>query len=491
MDLFGEFVKNINQKVGKESTSRWECYSDFLDEVYPPGFTTKYKHVQTICKAVDKVFSGEIDRLAIHMPPRHGKSETVTKHVPIKWLVDHPKDSVLVTCYDRTLARDFGRSTKNKIEELGLLSNKKKASDNWETTLGGIYVSRGVGSPPTGKGFNLIVIDDCIKSRQEADSKARRKLIKQWYQEELMSRLHQGGRVIMIGTQWSPYDIYTDAPKLEPGRWHTIKMPALDENNNPLCPELRSLEELLAIKSRMCAEEGSGAWEALYQQNPKPPESEFIKVDRMQKISWLMLPQVMSKVRSWDIAYTKDDGDYTVGILWGIDRNNSLYILDMVRDRWAPEEMEANVRRTAELDGHDVPIFLPEDPAAGKSMTYHWAKALMGYTFTAIPVRSSSGNKTARATPMASSINNGIVALIDASWNQDLLEEFKSFPRGHDDIVDAASMGYSQIALNVGNTLEGLSEASHAMDLQEKYAKENIYSTDFSGSFTDYQSMIW
>lgn len=175
-----------------------EPYLAFLRRTLPPTWSVEAEHIRLIAEHLDKVRSGEIDRLAIHMPPRHGKSESVTYRFPICWHMDNPGCNVLVTGYNQRFANKFGRRTRNLAKDLGMVSGDKAASDEWETTEGGLLMARGVGSPPTGTGFNLIVIDDPVRRRQDAESETVRESTWDWYTDDLYQRLEPGGAIVLI-----------------------------------------------------------------------------------------------------------------------------------------------------------------------------------------------------------------------------------------------------------------------------------------------------
>src|SRR5690606_9175583 len=227
---------------------------------------------------LEAVERGEIDRLAIHMAPRHGKSETVTIRFPLRWIIRRPADNVLVTGYNERFARKFSRRIRNMARERALVAQDKSATDEWATTRGGLVMARGVGNPPTGTGFNLIVIDDPIRRREDAESEAYRDKTWDWYTDDLYNRLEPGAPIILVMTRWHEADIGAQAVAAEPGRWTVLKLPAISEKGEALWPQRFNLEALHRIREVMRQNEGLRSWEALYQQNPTPREGSIFKV---------------------------------------------------------------------------------------------------------------------------------------------------------------------------------------------------------------------
>src|SRR5690606_27623473 len=170
--------------IGAARVSARADYHTWFRSTLPTGWTVP-DHIRVINEHLEAVERGEIDRLAIHMAPRHGKSETVTIRFPLRWIIRRPQDNVLVTGYNERCARKFSRRIRNMAGERGLVAADKSVTDEWETTRGGIVMARGVGNPPTGTGFNLIVIDDPIRKREDAESEAYRDKTWDWYTDDL------------------------------------------------------------------------------------------------------------------------------------------------------------------------------------------------------------------------------------------------------------------------------------------------------------------
>jgi predicted phage terminase large subunit-like protein len=435
------------------STPDASRYQDYLRATLPEAWDADADHIRLICQHLDAVERGEIDRLAIHMPPRHGKSETVTYRFPVRWLEKRPTDNVLVTGYNERFARKFGRRSRNIARERGLVSEDKAAADEWETTAGGLYMARGVGSPPTGTGFQLIVIDDPIRRREDAESETYRKKAWDWYTDDLYTRLEPGGVIVLIMTLWHEGDIGARAIASEPGRWHVLKLPALAEAgdllNRPegaaLWPARYDVEALARVRSVMTTTEGERSFQAVYQQNPTAPEGDLFKVFNL-KFQDAAPAGLLRTVRAWDLAASEGKGDWTAGVKIGRSADGLFYVLGVARGQWGPDEGDKQIKLAANLDGRNVSIRGAIDPgSAGKRDAAAITRMLAGYD---VKTEHVTGPKGARARGFAAQVNAGNVVIIKAPWNTAFVEELRTFPNGtHDDQVDAAADAFNDLTL--------------------------------------------
>jgi predicted phage terminase large subunit-like protein len=426
-------------------------YLSWLRNSIPKTWTVDAPHIRLIAEHLDAVTRGEIDRLAIHMPPRHGKTEQVTVRYPLYRLERDREMNVLVTGYNAAFARKLGRKTRNLALERGLVAKDKAAADEWALREGGLFMTRGVGSPPTGTGFGLILVDDPIRRREDADSEVYREKVWDWYTDDLYTRLEPGGALVLVMTLWHEDDIGARAVASEPGRWTVLKLPALAEGpdemgraaGDPLWPDRYPASALERIRSVLVQNEGERSWQALYQQNPTPKEGTLFKVGQLKVVD--AVPAGMQSVRGWDKAATEGAGDYTAGVrMSGPDEDGRYYVVDVVRERWDTAERDKQIRLTAEMDGRGVRVRGPQDPAAaGKSDAAAFVKLLAGFDVRTEPV---SGSKELRAGPLSAQVNAGNVRLLRGDWNQAFVEELRSFPQGKfDDQVDAAADAFLEL----------------------------------------------
>jgi predicted phage terminase large subunit-like protein len=331
------------------------------------------------------------------------------------------------------------------MERTGL-SNNHTSIDEWSIPNGSTYYVGSVNNPRTSIGFHLIVADDLVRNREEANSSVMKEKVHEFYREDLYSRLEPNGALILVNTRWSNEDVIALATSLDPS-FVVLNIPALcdDPDNDPLgreynesiFPERYSTEDYLEIKSVM----GSLGFSALYQGKPIDKEGAMFSVESIKIID--NLPPMVKRIRSYDIASSFGKGDYSVGVLMGIDKDNCYYILDLWREQLGTKERDDKILRIAEIDGNDVKITLPNDPGAGKSLTFYWTKMLAGYNVEFVrPTKS----KEQRAEPLSVQINNGNVYILRALWNRELLDEFQGFPYfNHDDIVDACSDAFNDL----------------------------------------------
>lgn len=397
-----------------------------------------------IARAIDRMDAGEFDRLLITMPPRHGKSETLTVRLPLRFLQQHPEENVLVTGYNAQFARKFGRKTRNLAATAGIVADDKTASDEWATSGGGLYMARGVGSPPTGTGFGLIVIDDPVKNREEAESETYRNKVWDWYTDDIYTRLEPGSKLIIVMTRWHEDDLAGRAIQSEPG-WEILNLPAIAGDNDALgrkpgealWPERYTVEAFERIKRT----QGDYAFEALYQCNPTPREGSYFQVGKLQVVDRAELPAGLEWYLSWDLAASENDGDWTAGV--AIAKHEGLYYVDAVRFQREPSTRNAEIRLHCQTM-KPRRVTIPQDPgAAGKESAQSLIKFLSGF---AVSSRLQSGDKFIRAEPYAAQVNAGNVRVVDGPFARAYIEELRQAPHGkHDDLIDASSDAFNEL----------------------------------------------
>lgn len=436
-------------------------YLAFLRTSIPSTWTVDAPHLRLIADHLDKIENGEIDRLAIHMPPRHGKTETVTVRYAAYCMERWPADNLLITGYNERIARRFSKKVRAIVEARGRvkLAPGEKAADEWSTVYGGTCMARGVGSPPTGVGFKRIIIDDPIRSREDADSETYRENASDWYFDDIYTRLEPSGAIVMINTRWHEDDVSARAVASEPEAWTVLSLPALAEENDPLgrkpgealWPARYAEADLLRIKRVQTRKEGERSWDALYQQRPTAVEGRLFKPGNLRAVTAIPSASRLRLVRAWDLGSTTK-GDYTVGALMGMDEKRDFFLLDIVRAQADSDERDALIRSTADDDAIRYGVgrvyqLLPQDPgAAGKAQAQAHYRLMAGHKVLIEPV---TGDKETRAHPLASQVNVGNIAYLDgAAWMPDLREEMRAFPTGkHDDQVDACADAFNRLAL--------------------------------------------
>ena len=411
-------------------------------------------HLLLLAK-LERLEAGEIDRLMVLMPPGSAKSTYVSVLFPAWWLHRRRRSAVIAACHTADLAEHFGRQVRRLVNEhvdlLGYgLATGDRAAGRWTTTDGGTYFATGVRGPITGRRADLVVIDDPIKSHAEADSALHRDHAWDWYRSDLVTRLRPGGRVVVVMTRWHPDDLGGRLLEADPG-WEVVRLPALAEADDPLG---RAPGEALwpewedrAALERKRALVGGRMWSALFQQSPRRDDGALFPVGKIDVVE--AVPADIGTVRAWDLAATAHgdghDPDWTVGVRLGREPSGRFLVLDVVRLRGGPHEVEEAIVTTAHQDGRAVPIGLPQDPGqAGKHQVAWLAARLAGHRVVA---SAETGAKLTRALPVAAQAEVGNLRLLRGGWNRALLDELRDFPHGRkDDQVDALSRAFSMLA---------------------------------------------
>lgn len=451
------FSKPLSEQTPKPDRTPGK-FLEFLPLVSPPSYRFDAPHLRLIAEHLDAVTRGEIDRLAIFMPPRHAKTETVTVRYPVFRLEHDPTIRALITGYNERVARRFSRKARNIAKDRIALAGDKTGVDEWETAQSGGLVARGVGTPPTGYGFQLILIDDPIKKREEAESEVYREKVWDWYTDDLYTRLEPGGAIVLTLTRWHHDDLAARAIASEPDKWTVLQLPALAEADDPLgraegaalWPERFNEAALKRIRDVMTKADGAYSFEALYQQNPTPREGAFFKGSRLDIVD--AAPANLRTCRAWDLAASAGKGDYTAGVKIGVDAAGIFYVLDVQRGQYGADDRDALLRQTAALDGYETRIRLAQDPGqAGLDQATRLIRMLAGFVVRSERV---TGEKETRASGLAAQVNAGNVRLVKGKWNSALIEEFRQFPQGkNDDQVDGAADAFNELTMfmSLGN----------------------------------------
>ena len=300
-------------------------FTEFTNPLYK-----RANHHALIAEKLEAVERGEIDRLMIFMPPRHGKSELASKRFPAWCLGRQPRRQIIAASYNSDLANDFGRNVRNIVAEPEFgqvfpkvsLAPDSQAANRMNTNHGGAYVAAGVGTAVTGRGADIALIDDPFKDREEADSERRRDIVWDWYRSTLFTRLMPGGSIVLIQTRWHEDDLAGRLLEAEGDQWEVLDLPAISEAGEALWPEWYPIEALERIKATV----GPREWSALYQQKPQPDEGTFFKREWFNEN--YERPRELRYYGSSDYAVTDGAGDFTVHRVWGLSANGDIYRVD-------------------------------------------------------------------------------------------------------------------------------------------------------------------
>ncbi len=406
-----------------------------------------------IASYLEQVERGEIDRLMIFCPPRHGKSELVSRKFPAWYLGRNPNKQIIAASYNSDLAGDFGRDVRNLVADSVYhsifnlsLRQDSKAADRWNTENGGCYIAAGVGSGITGRGADVGVIDDPIKDRKEAESETTRENVWNWYTSTFYTRLMPGAAIILMTTRWHEDDLagrLLEAQKDGGDQWVVVELPAIAEGRDllgrsagePLWPAWYSVEGLERIKKAI----GPYEWAALYQQKPSVAGGNIFKRE------WWQYYREPGKydftLQSWDTAFkTGEENDYSVCTTWGLSRN----MIDVI-DRFKARLEMPELKRIAATLGfrHRPNAILIEDKASGQSLIQELRKET---DLPIIPVKTDR-DKISRAHAVTPMIEGGRVRLPEwASWVEDYINEMSAFPKGSfDDSVDSTTQALNYL----------------------------------------------
>ena len=304
----------------------------FVEKVWPTFISGA--HHKRMADAFERVARGECKRLIVNMPPRHTKSEFASYLLPAWFLGQFPHKKVIQTSHTAELAVGFGRKVRNLVDTEVYheifpnlsLSTDSKAAGRWNTSKGGDYFAIGVGGAVTGKGADILIIDD-PHSEQEAAMAATNPdvydKVYEWYTSGPRQRLQPGGSIVIVMTRWALRDLTGQVLKADAQRngegWEVIEFPAILPSGNPLWPQFWSGEELLALKEEL----PNSKWQAQYQQNPVGNESAIVKRDWWKWWEEDDPPVCEFILQSWDTAFEKTQrADYSAGTTGGIFTNH-------------------------------------------------------------------------------------------------------------------------------------------------------------------------
>jgi predicted phage terminase large subunit-like protein len=414
------------------------------------------RHHAVMAKKFEEIAEGKLKRLIINMPPRHTKSEFASYLLPAWYLGRFPHKKIIQSSNTAELAVGFGRKVRNlvdgdmyaKVFPNVSLRHDSKAAGRWSTNANGEYFAIGVGGTVTGKGADLLIIDD-PHSEQEAalagqDPSVYDKVY-EWYSSGPRQRLQPGGAIVIVMTRWGKRDLTGQVIKASAQRggdeWDVIEFPAILPSGKPLWPEFWSLKELSALKEEL----PNPKWQAQYQQDPTSESSAIVKREWWQVWEEDSPPSVSMIIQAWDTAFEKNNrADYSACTTWGVfdhPDNNGVYqanliLLNAFRDRLEFPELKKRVLEQYKEWSPDG--LMIEKKASGAPLIYELRS--MG-----VPVQEftpTRGNdKITRLNAVADLFASGRVWIPNTNWAEEVVDEVASFPSGeHDDYVDSVSL---------------------------------------------------
>lgn len=400
----------------------------------------------------------DYDGIIFTVPPRHGKSFKVSQYTPAWYLGNNPSHQVAVCSYEADFAASWGRKAREVLEARGPevfnveVDHSSRAAAQWRCReikrgrpLWGGMITAGIGGPLTGRGVNLLVIDDPVKNAQEAHSKTKRDGVWNWYTSTAATRLEPGGKIIVIMTRWHDDDLAGRLIKeMEAEGWKflVINLPAIALPNDPLGREPgealwreRYDEERL---EKIMKGLGPYVWNALFQGKPAYGSGGFF-----DPLDFRVLDEPESvprkAVRRWDLAATESDGDYTAGVRMEKLANGRWLITDVRRGQWGADEIERQIVKAAHEDGVGTKIrFEQERGAAGKLIVAHYKRLLRGFS---VKGEVPTGDLTVRALGVSGASQRKQIDVMRGDWNDDFFAEIGAFDHGENDDQVSALAG--------------------------------------------------
>lgn len=442
----------LEEAKGKEKARTG--FLDFVRMMWPSFIAGE--HHQVMANAFERVARGELKRLIINMPPRHTKSEFASYLFPAWYLGQYPEKKIIQTAHTAELAVGFGRKVRNLIGQEDFqtvfpgisLSSDSKAAGRWNTNKRGDYFAIGVGGAVTGKGADVLVIDD-PHSEQEAQMGAYNPevydRVYEWYTSGPRQRLQPGGAIIIVMTRWSTRDltgqiIKNSTQREGSGEWEVIELPAILPSGNALWPEFWELEELEALKAELPVSK----WSAQYQQDPTSEEGALIKREWWREWEHEAPPQCEAIIQSWDTAFLKTQrSDYSACTTWGIFHHPddegvtrpNLILLDAYKEKLEfPDLKRAAYDKYWEWEPDQMVV---EKKASGAPLIFELRA--MGIPVTEF-TPSRGQDKIARVNAVTDLFASGVIWTPNKRWADELIEECAAFPSGdHDDLVDSTT----------------------------------------------------
>jgi len=438
-----------------KAKAREKCHDDFMTFVGEMWSAFIHgKHHEIMAEAFERVARGDLKRLIINMPPRHTKSEFASYLLPAWFLGKYPDKKIIQTAHTAELAVGFGRKVRNLVNSADYkavfpnvsLQSDSKAAGRWNTNQGGDYFAIGVGGAVTGKGADLLIIDDPHSEQEGASSDINVfNRTYEWYTSGPRQRLQPNGSIVVVMTRWHNKDLtgqVVDASLKRGGadQWEVIELPAIMPSGNPLWAEFWKMEELQALK----AELPNSKWMAQYQQDPTSEEGALVKREWWQVWENREPPDCEFIIQSWDTAFMKNQrADFSACTTWGVFYKEDddgmispfVILLDAYKERLEFPDLK---RRAMEKYNEYKPdAFIVEAKAAGMPLIFELRA--MG-----IPVQEytpSRGNdKISRVNAVSDLFASGVIYAPSTRWAEEVVEEFAGFPNmEHDDLVDSST----------------------------------------------------
>lgn len=451
-DIEAERLKlELRLRILEAQTRASESFLSFARYVWPEAIFSA--HHQKMANAFDRIVKGELKRLVVNMPPRHTKSEFASYLLPAFAMGLDPRRKIIQATHNGELAVRFGRKVRNLMDQENYkevfpgvsLKADSKAAGRWDTNGGGEYYAVGVGGAMTGRGADLLIIDD-PHSEQDALSELSLDNAWEWYTSGPRSRLQPGGAVVVVMTRWGMKDLTARLIKAqsEPksDQWEVIEFPAIlhenTEREKPLWPSYWSLDELQKVRATLSVQK----WQAMYQQQPTNDEGAILKREWWRIWEHDYTPHVDYIIQSYDTAYSKKEtADFSAITTWGVfrpsyDEGAAIILLDVKKGRWDFPELKRIAREQYNYWKPDNVLI--EAKATGMTLQQELRRVGIPVTMYSPGGRRAGQDKIARANSVAPVFEAGMVWAPQTKWAEELVEECAAFPNGdNDDLVDS------------------------------------------------------
>jgi predicted phage terminase large subunit-like protein len=449
-DVEAERVKLELRLLQLETQERaTSSFLDFCRYVWPEMIVGE--HHRRIAKKLDDVVAGRCKRLMIAMPPRHGKSQMGSYLFPAYLMGKRPDSKLIVGSHTAELAQRFGRMIRNLVAEERYrelfpdfsLSADSKAAGRWDTNAGGEAFFIGKGGAMTGRGGNVVILDD-ILDEQDALSDTAMEGTWEWYTSGPRQRLQPDGSIIIINTRWRTDDLsgrlLKQQGQLKSDQWEVLEFPAILPSNTPLWPEYWKLEELEKVKMSI----GLRKWQAQWQQQPTSEEGAILKREWWQRWTYNSPPKCEYLIQSYDTAYSKKEtADFSVITTWGVfvpdaDSGPNIILLDVVKGRWDFPELKRIAKEQYSYWNPDNVLI--EAKATGVTLQQELRRVGIPVTMYNPGGRRAGQDKISRAHAVAPLFESRMVWAPETEWAEELIEECAAFPNGdNDDMVDSTT----------------------------------------------------
>lgn len=443
----------LYEKLHEQEKARLN-FLEFVKKVWPLFISGR--HHAKMARAFERVANGELKRLIINMPPRHTKSEFASYLLPAWFLGRFPHKKVIQASNTADLAVGFGRKVRNLVDQEIYrtvfpnvqLQADSKAAGRWATSANGEYFAIGVDGTVTGKGADILIIDDPHSEQEAKLAEINPEIydkVYEWYTSGPRQRLQPGGSIIIVMTRWAKRDLTGQILKAAAQRggdeWEVIEFPAILPSGNPLWPEFWSLKELEALREEL----PNSKWQAQYQQNPVSESSAIVKREWWQTWDKEDPPACEFTLMSWDTAFEKTNrSDYSAMTFWGVfyqpdatgKQQANLILLNAFRKRMEFPELKKVAFDQYQQEQPDALII--EKKATGSPLIYELRQAgVPAEEFTP----SKGNDKISRLNAVSDLFASGRIWVPNTSWAEEVVEEVASFPGGeHDDYVDSVSL---------------------------------------------------